>query len=125
MGASPSVISEVSKAQNPNGKSISIIAELCSSWGYNKALDGVVKILVGALNNEGYDVNYTVEPKSGGKGEYYIYKVNSDETKKIVFSNNRNLHASQGAFIGSSIRTTNVNEVVKNILKWFIWSYIL
>jgi hypothetical protein len=76
----------------------------------------VIKNLVGALNKEGYDVNYTVDPKDGGNGEYYVYIVNSDGSKKIVFSNNKNLHGSQGALIGSSIRSSNVTEVVKKII---------
>ncbi len=116
MGGVPTRKSDISKSQNPNGKKITILAELCSSWGYQSACDGVVKTLVGALNNEGYDVDYTVEPLNGGNGEYYVYKIIEDGTKKIVFSNNRNLHSSLGAVIGYSIKSKNVNEVVQKIV---------
>ena len=125
MGSIPTRKSDISKSQNPNGNKLTILAEFCSSWGYNSSYDSVVKILVGALNNEGYDVDYTVEPLSGGNGEYYVYKINTDGTKKIIFSNNRNLHSSQGAVIGYSIKSNNVNEVVKKLVSWFPFLFLI
>jgi hypothetical protein len=60
-------------------------------------------------------VNYTLEPKAGGNGEFFVYKISSGESK-IVFSNNKGLHESKGAEIGSGISAKNVGKIVEKIL---------
>ncbi len=116
MGGTATRLKGTTKSQNSNGRTITLYAEFCSSWGFNSSSNQIVKLLVTELNKEGYDVNYTIEPLNGGNGEYYIYKVSDDGTKNIVFSNNKNLHGSKGALIGGGIRSSNVQDIVKKII---------
>jgi hypothetical protein len=71
-----------------------------------------LSFVVAALNNKGYDVNTDFEPQSGGKGEFYIYKITNDK-REVVFSNSKN-HV--GAVIGSSISSKNYEKIVEQIL---------
>jgi len=67
------------------------------------------------LNDKGYDVNYTFEP-SKLNSELSVYTLGDDRTKKIVFSNNKNLHGPYGAVIGYSIKPKIVEDIVKKII---------
>ena len=56
-------------------------------------------------------------PQQGGKGEFYLYRVNNNNDKIICFSNNNSLHSNQGAIIGKKINKENVDIIVQKILE--------
>ncbi len=115
MGGSASREISESKAEQSNGKTVELLSEMCSSWGYGNTKNQVVSQLVKSLNNKGYNVKYTLEPKNGGNGEFYVYKV-EDGQSTIVFSNNKKLHESSGAVIGGKITSSNVEAIVIKIV---------
>lgn len=115
MGGSASKEISESKSLNSNGKTVEILSEMCSSWGYGNTKNQVVSQLVKKLNEKGYDVKYTLEPKDGGNGEFYVYKIENGKST-IVFSNNKKLHESSGAVIGGKINASNIEAIVTKIV---------
>ena len=104
-----------SKSKNSNGKTIELLAEMCSSWGFGNTKNQVVSQLVKALNDSGYDVKSIFEPMSGGNGEFFVYQIENGK-KTIVFSNSKKAHESAGAVIGKGIQSSNVQEIIKKIV---------
>jgi hypothetical protein len=88
---------------------------MCAAWGYGNTKKQVVSQLVKTLNDNGYNVKYTLEPKAGGRGEFFVYKIENG-TRKIVFSNNKDLHSGEAAVIGRKIDSGNVNAIVQKII---------
>lgn len=71
-------------------------------------------ILFKELNNKGFNVSYTIHPKFGFGGEYYVYKV-VDGKKVMVFSN-YNKHEKEGAIIDLDITSSNVHKVIEKVI---------
>ena len=72
-------------------KEISLRAEICSSWGYaNKA--ELVEQFCKYLGENGFNVDLHLVPKSGGRGEFYLFQVLENEKSNAIFSNNRSLY---------------------------------
>ncbi len=111
-----SIEKTVSKATASNGKTVELYAEMCSSWGYGSTKRQVVSQLVKELNTLGYDVTLSCEPMESGDGEFFVYNV-INGNKKIIFSNNEELHKSEGAVIGGGIKASNVNDIIKKIIE--------
>ena len=66
------------------------------------------------LSDIGYNVNYTLIPKQGIKGEYFVYKLEG-EKRKIIFSNNKKVHGNDNPVFGNQINETNFDSVVKKL----------
>ena len=98
------------KPSESNGKSIELLAELWSSWGYSGVKEQVYSLMK-HMAKKGYEVNFTVDPLSGGNGEFYVYKVNGD-SKSIVFSNNK---SHKEAVYGNRINQLNMEDIAKKI----------
>jgi hypothetical protein len=62
---------------------------------------------------KGYEVNYSVEPKSGANDEYFVY-LNLDDKRHFVFSK-WSMHAKEGAVIADTITMKNVDSIVEKI----------
>ena len=107
--------SGLSKAENSNGKTLEIMAELCGSWGFNSVKNQVVSQLIKNLNQKGYDVQYTIDPLKGGNGEYFVYLIKEGQ-KQIIFSNDEDTHGDHGAVIGNSISSKNVEAIIGKII---------
>lgn len=114
MGGSASKEQKVSKASNSNGKTINLLIEICSSWGYDGKVKNVKSTLINELNTQGYDVDYNFEPKSGGKGEFYVFAI-KDGKKRCVFANSKNV-AEGNTVVGSNVSKKNLSDIVQNCL---------
>jgi len=68
--------------------------------------------LIKAVAKEGYVVNYTIEPKHGVNGEFFVYKVDG-EKKTVVFSNSE--EHKDSATVDYSINKKNMDDIVKKI----------
>lgn len=95
-------------------KTIDILAEFCDRWGYNNIVAEFKTCFLEGLAFRGITVNYTITPVTGGKNEYYIYQI-LDGEKKIIFSNNKELHGPQGAVFGYEIEESNLDKVIEKI----------
>ena len=101
-------------AQGECKKTIEILAEFCDRWGYNRVVGEFKSCFLEGLSYRGYTVNYTITPVPRGKGEYFIYQILNGE-KKIIFSNNKQLHGPQGAVFGYEIEESNIDKVVEKL----------
>ena len=115
MGGSASKEIGVNKATNSNGEKISLLVEICSSWGYGSKVGNVKSTLIKELNNQGYDVEYNFEPQNGANGEYYIYAIKNGN-KECVFSNSKKI-GDGNTVIGSKINDKNLMDIVQNCLR--------
>lgn len=97
-----------------NGKNIFITAEFCDIWSFDFDVKKFKNSLIKSLNKCGFTVNYTIIPKLTNNYEYFIY-YGEENNKKIIFSNNSNLHKKQGAIIGNEITKKNISEIIKKI----------
>ena len=109
MGASATKEQGNMKSTISNGTEIELIAEICSSWGYGGKKDQVLG-LIKQLNSKGYDVQYNLEPQSGGNGEYFVY-VKKGGNKSIVFSNDKK----HGCVTDNSINFKNMSQIILKI----------
>jgi hypothetical protein len=98
---------------NPNGKTVSITSEVCSSWGYAARAKSVMDLVVAKLAERGYNVNYKVIAMPGGKGQFEVAYDKSGE-KKVIFSNNQKLKQ-EGVVVGIKISDANVEDILKLI----------
>jgi hypothetical protein len=61
------------------------------------------------------DVQFTIDPQSGGNGEYFVYLIKGGQ-KQIIFSNDKKTHGDQGAVIGNSISSKNVEAIIQKVI---------
>ena len=115
MGGSSSKSEGIEKAQNHNGKTIKILAQICSKWGYGGKVNAVKAYVIKALADKGYEVHYDFEPRTQIVGEYFIYLI-KDDTKKLIYSNNSNLHKDEALVFGKNISQKNGEEIVYAII---------
>jgi len=102
---------------NSNGKKLTITGEFCMMWGYDYAVMNFKSSLIKKLSELGYTISYNVIPVKSA-GDYYIYLGDeNDNNKKLIFSNNYNLHKNSGAVLGYEIDKNNVNKVIELIEK--------
>lgn len=120
MGIFPSREQGQSPAKISNGKTINLLIQICSSWGYGSKADIVKSVLIQDLNSLGYNVQYIFEPQSGGNGEFYIFETTGQ--KRCLFANNRNLGDDKTIF-GSTINKEISKRIADNINN-FYWSKI-
>ena len=113
MGCGSSKEINISKANNIKGKEIEILAELCSSWGYENMRDQVVCVLIKELNSLGYDVKYEIKAVMGFSGEFFVYVI-KDGKKSIKFSNFPK-HKSDRTEIGDRIDSKNIKNIIEKI----------
>ena len=102
----------VESPQNPNGKKIDLLIEICGSWGFSgKKYDCMT--LIKKLANEGYEVSYHIEPLNTMEGgEFDIFKIEGGK-KRIVFSNSKK---QQGiAVVAYSLSDKLMPDVIKKI----------
>ena len=114
MGGSASKEQNISKSTNPNGKTVKLLTEICSSWGFGSKADNVKTKLIKELNNQGYNVDYTFEPMAGGNGEFFIYET-SNNKKRCVFANSKNV-GDGNTVVGFKITDKNFSDIIQNIL---------
>ena len=98
-----------------NIKVYDFIMECCSSWGYDERVTQVKDLLIPSLKQEGIKVNFTYVPLKNQNGEFFIYLKNELNEKIILMSNNKDLHAKEGAFIAQGISQRNINELTSSI----------
>jgi len=72
-------------------------------------------MLIKQLNKQGYDVESTFEPKSGGNGEFYIFKITGDK-KRCIFANSKNI-GDISTIVGFKISDKNLNDIIQCCLK--------
>jgi len=102
---------------NSNGKKLTITGEFCMSWSYEDIVMSFKSSLIKKLSELGYTITYNVIPVKSA-GDYYIYLGDeNDKNKKLIFSNNFNLHKNSGAILGYEIDKNNVNKVIEIIEK--------
>ena len=101
--------------ENPNGKTIDVVGEFCDMWGYGRVVQKLKTTLIDNLKSKGYTINYTIKPLPGGKGEYFIYKMEG-EKKKIIFSNKEE-DQKEGVIYGGCVTSSNVEEVIKKLIE--------
>ena len=102
---------------NSNGKKLTITGEFCMSWGYNDVVMNFKSSLIKKLSELGYTITYNIIPVKS-TGDYYIYLGDeNDNNKKLIFSNNYNLHKNSGAVLGYEIDKNNDNKVIELIEK--------
>jgi len=65
-------------------------------------------------NTQKYTPELKINPKMGGKGEFYLFQlIESEKTEKVVFSNSSLLHPS--AVNGRIIEETKYLDIEKNL----------
>jgi hypothetical protein len=96
-------------------KTITMYLELCGKCGFKERLANIEKLIIGGLNELGYNVNYEVLSISPGNNEYDIYVV-LNESKKIVFSN-ASKHLSEGATVQFKVNENNAKTVIDKIIE--------
>jgi hypothetical protein len=103
--------------ENPIGKTISILGEVCSSWGYSVRKKAIAEIAK-ALAKEGYEVRYTVQPVHGSTGIIRLTLIKDDGSKIVVFSN-REGDKVEGAIHGLNLNTKEkeIVEKIKSLLE--------
>jgi len=97
-------------------KMIEILIELCSVWKYDERCTSVKENIIKPLCDEGFTVKEHFIPLEGGKGEFFIYKIEKDGNKKIIFSNKIETHPNapcQGTLIDSENNKEVINELKK------------
>lgn len=114
MGAQGSRKEGILQSDNPNGKTLEFLVELCSSWGYGSVVATVEKTLFAELNKLGYEVKFVFEPLPGGNGELFIYET-SLNGKRLVFSNDKSKSEKQ-TVIGKNVNKNNLQTVIDSIL---------
>lgn len=93
-----------SKTLNPkswNGKTLTLLGEICSSWGYSGKKAAIVKIAE-HLCKEGFEVKYIIQKIPGVTGIVRLKLEKDDGTQEIVFSNDKK-DLDKGAIFGYSI----------------------
>ena len=93
-------------------KSIILVLSLCSSWGYSSKLRDLESMLEKELKPK-YNVIFSEEPVSPGRGEYNIY-LQKNGSKKLIFTNGSSNKESY-TIMGNRIDETNVKELSKVI----------
>jgi len=71
--------------------------------------------LIKELNNQGFNVEFNFEPKSGGNGEFFVYAI-KDGKKRCVFSNNKKV-GDENTIVGSKISDKNLKDIIHNCLR--------
>ena len=100
------------KPSNSNGKTVNLLAEICSSWGYGNKKSQLMTFIKELANN-GYTINYTIDPKEGGNGEYFVYQV-TENSPRIIFSNDKKHENS--AIVAEDIIPGKLPEVFQKII---------
>lgn len=98
----------------PQGKSITINAEICSSWGFLGNKRAVIEVAQ-ILSEAGYGVDYTINPVPGGSGIFTISIISKDGTKKIVFSNDSSHKDAIINYTASTKKKEIIDKIVANI----------
>ena len=94
-------------------KNVSLRVEICSSWGFYAYLDDA-KSFAEHLTTKGFNVSLEAVPKAGGNGEYFLYQILNEGSKKIIFSND-NRHKENGAVVNYDMDPQIYNEIIRNI----------
>ena len=105
---------EESKTLTPekwSGKSLTLLAEICSSWGFSGKKAMMSKI-ADHLMKDGYQVKYTVKKVKGSTGIVRITLIKDDGTKEVIFSNEKK-DTEQGAILGFSISSKEKEILAK------------
>lgn len=92
---------------------INIQIEICESWGYDNRVQLVMDFIIKPLKEEGNNVKYLFKPMKGGKGEFYIWKIEENE-KKIIFSNKKDLHPTAIAH-GLNVNAKNCDAILNGL----------
>ena len=71
----------------------------------------VTDLIIRPLKESGLEVKSKFIPMKGDKGEYFIWKILEDKTKKIIFSNSKN-HQKEAVLIGMNIGFKNSQSVI-------------
>ena len=80
-------------------------------------VDGFKSSLIKKLSELGYTITYNLIPVKS-KGDYYVYLGDeNDSNKKLLFSNNYNLHKNSGAVLGDEINNKNADKIIELIEK--------
>lgn len=114
MGTAPTNETGKLHAKDGEGKDLTIEAEFCASWGYSGIVGQFKSFFLNKLSDIGYNVNYTLIPKQGIKGEYFVYKLEG-EKRKIIFSNNKKVHENDNPVFGNQINEENFDSVLKKL----------
>jgi hypothetical protein len=69
--------------------------------------------IIKPLKEEGMNVKFLFKPMKGGKGEFYVWKIQEGENK-IIFSNHKNLQPNAVAH-GLNINTRNCNAILSEL----------
>ncbi len=96
----------------PKNADIEILIEICESWGYENRVKYVTDFIIKPLKEEGKTIRYTFVPMQGGKGEFYLFKLNKEQ-KQIIFSNKKDLHPE--AIYGMNITMKNSNDIIDRL----------
>jgi len=107
--------------ENSNEKKIFITFELCDSWGFKKKEKRLKSFLIKELLKKGYEIIYNIIPiKNNGEFNYDIFIGNeSDQNKKLIFTNDRNKKNIYNCLFGYEVNDSNCNEIINMIEKYY------
>ena len=97
-------------------KELNLICVFCNNWFLPKKIQALEKGLIKDLKDKGYNAKISVEPSNSPSKPYYLY-LQSANSKKLIFSNNANLHRKEGAIIDYCINDFNRKKVVEKIVE--------
>ena len=97
-------------------KELNLICVFCDNWFLPKKIDALKKGLINDLKNKGYNSKLSIEASNSSSKPYYLY-LQKGNYRKLIFSNNANLHRKEGAIIDYSINDFNRKKVVEKIIE--------
>ena len=95
---------------NSIGKTINILGEVCTSWGFTVSKKAIGDI-ANAISKEVYEVNFSVLPVHGISGIIRLTLMKDDGTKIVIFSSSEK---DQGEGV---IHGLNINSKEKEIIQ--------
>lgn len=100
------------KQSNESSKKalINIVIEICESWGYENRVQCVTDFVIKPLKEEGYNVKFNFKKMKGGKGEFYIWRIDGSE-QRIIFSNKKDIHPNAITF-GLNVNMKNSIAII-------------
>ena len=96
-------------------KELNLLCVFCNNWFLPKKIQALEKSLIKDLKDKGYNAKISVEASDSPSKPYYLYLQNGN-SKKIIFSNNANLHRKEGAIIDYCVTDANRKKVVQKII---------
>lgn len=100
-----------------SNKNIVLEAEIWDTWGYEYKANSFAEF-GNYIESKGVVYTLTFIPKSGGKGEYFLYMIVGNE-RKIIVSNNRKEHEEIAALITVILKPNKYKVVLESILDNF------